>query len=115
MLLLEWSDTLLRFRVREVEDGVLQNIDFDDYDAIELIIRFADDKVLYVVWEPELEAEYSIVDFSLYSENTIKKVWNLTADIWWIKWNKRVRFNSKTLKWKVLPSVKVPKWVANVE
>ena len=40
-------------------------------------------------------------------------VGSLTADIWGIKGQKKVRFNQKTIKWKVLPSVKVPKWATN--
>ena len=116
MLLLEWSDALVRFKIQERESGVLNNIDFDDYDVIELIIKFADERILYVVWEPEEIVTYSIVDFSIYSEQTKGKAWNFVADIWGIKnWSKKLRFNKKTIKWKVLPSVKVPKWAMNVE
>lgn len=113
MLLLEGSDALLRFRVRERINGVLENIDFDDYDVIQLIIKFANDKILYVQWEPETEAVDSIVDFSIFSEQTTNRVGSLTADIWGIKGQKKVRFNQKTIKWKVLPSIKVPKWATN--
>lgn len=116
MQLLEGSDALLRFKVLVKEDWVLNNIDFDDYDLIELIIKFADDRYLTVIWQPEEIVTFSIVDFSIFSEQTKWKVGNLTADIWWIKWQKRIRFNKKTIKWKVLPSVKVPKqWAMNVE
>ena len=116
MLLLEWSDTLVRFKVLERQNWVLNNIDFDDYDTIQLIIKFADERVLYVVWEPEEIVTYSIVGFSIYSEQTKWKAWNFVADIWGIKnWSKKLRFNKKTIKWKVLPSVKVPKWVTNAE
>jgi hypothetical protein len=112
MELLEWSDSLVRFRILEKENWVFNNIDFDDYPLIELIIKFSDDKIVHFVWEIDNTTTYSVMKFNIFSEQTKWKVWSFTADIWWINGQKRIRFNKRTLKWKVLPSVKVPKWIA---
>lgn len=106
MQLLEWSDAQVRFKIKEVENNVAINIDLDDYDNILLVIKFSTWKITEFIgtkWDE------SIVTFDIYSENTKWKSWSLTADIWWVKWVKRVRFNAKTIKWKILPSIKVPR------
>lgn len=108
MKLLEGSDALLRFKIKQIQDWVVNRINFADYDAIQLVVKFADGRIVFFLWVPEDNLTYSICDFSIFSEFTKGKVGSCTADIRWIKGVKRVRFNSKTIKWKVLPSVKVP-------
>ena len=108
MLFREGSDAKLRIKLYDVQSGVILPVDLDDYDVIQLVIKFADEKLLTVIGEPEENETYSIVDFSVYSENTKGKVGKCIADVRGIKGSKQVRFNKKTLKGKVLSSVKVP-------
>lgn len=106
MQLLEWSDTRVRFKIREIEDNINYDLDLDDYTDYLLEIKFADDSILEIEWV--VDDETDTVYFDVFSEYTEWKAWSISADIWWKKWVKRVRFNPSTIKWKVLSSVYVP-------
>ena len=111
MQILEWSDTRVRFRINEIEDNVSSILDYDDFTKYLLEIKFADDTLLEVEWV--VDDETNTVYFDIYSENTEDKEWTFTADIWWTKDEKKVRFNPSTIKWKVLNSVNIPNGLQN--
>lgn len=106
MLLLEWSDTRVRFKIREIENNITYDLDYTDYTKYLLEIKFADDDILEVEWTVDNETQ--TVYFDIFGERTDGKEWSLTADIWGTKWVKKVRFNPTTIKGKVLNSVKIP-------
>lgn len=106
MQLLEWSDTRVRFKIREIENNINYDLDLDDYDEYKLEIKFADDSLLEIDWV--VDENEDLVYFDIFSEYTEGKAGSLTADIWGKKGVKRVRFNPSTIKWKVLSSVYVP-------
>lgn len=109
MQLLEWSDTRVRFKIKEIEDSITYDLDLTDYTEYKLEIRFADDSLLEVNWVVDSWTVY----FDIFWEYTDWKEGWLTADIWWIKGVKKVRFNPTTIKWKVLNSVVVPNVLQN--
>lgn len=109
MQLLEWSDTRVRFKIREVENNINYDLDLTEYTDYKLEIRFADDSLIEVNGVVDDWTVY----FDIFWEYTDKKEWSLTADIWGIKWAKRVRFNPTTIKGKVLNSVYVPDVLQN--
>lgn len=104
MQLLEWSDTRVRFKIREVENNINYDLDLTEYTGYKLEIQFADDSLL----EINGVVEEGTVYFDIYWEDTKGKEWNLIADIWGINGVKKVRFNPTTIKGKVLNSVYVP-------
>ena len=106
MQLLDWSDTRVSFKIREIENNISYDLDLDDYDTYKLEIRFADDSLLEINWV--VSNTDDLVYFDIFSEYTEGKAGSLTADIWGKKGVKRVRFNPSTIKWKVLSSVYVP-------
>lgn len=106
MQLLEWSDTRVRFKIREIENNINYDLDLDDYDNYKLEIQFADDSLREIDWV--VDSETSTVYFDIFWEYTEWKEWSLKADLWGVKWVKKVRFNPTTIKWKVLNSVFVP-------
>lgn len=107
----EWSDTRLWFKIKEIEDNVPSTLDYDEFDDYLLIFKFSDDSILEVKWE--VDDVNNRVNFDIFSENTDGKEWSFTADMWWIKWAKKVRFNTLTIKWKVLNSVSIPDVLQN--
>jgi len=111
MQILEWSDTRVRFKIKEIENNVTTDLDLDDYTKYLLEIRFADDSLLEVNWV--VDDDTDTVYFDIFSEYTDWKEWAFTADLWWTNWAKRVRFNPITIKWKVLNSVYIPDVVQN--
>ena len=50
MQILEWSDTRVRFKIREIENNINYDLDLDDYDEYKLEIKFADDSLLEIDW-----------------------------------------------------------------
>lgn len=111
MQLLEWSDTRVRFKIREVENNINYDLDLTDYSKYRLEIQFADDSLLEVEWVVDNDTD--TVYFDIFGEYTEWKEGNLTADIRGLKGAKRVRFNPSTIKWKVLNSVYVPNVLQN--
>lgn len=109
MQILEWSDTRVRFKIREIENGINYDLDLTEYTKYKLEIRFADDSLL----EVDGVVEDGTVYFDIFWEYTDWKEWSLTADIWGLKGVKKVRFNPATIKWKVLNSVAVPDVLQN--
>lgn len=109
MQLLEWSDTRVRFKIREVENNINYDLDLTEYTDYKLEIQFADDSLL----EINGVVEDGTVYFDIYWEDTKGKEWSLTADIWGINGVKKVRFNPTTIKGKVLNSVYVPDVLQN--
>jgi hypothetical protein len=109
MQLLEWSDTRVRFKIRERENNVVSDLDLSDYTAYKLEIKFADESLLEINWVVDDDTVY----FDIFGEYTDWREGNLTADIWGINWVKKVRFNPSTIKWKVLNSVVVPNVLQN--
>ena len=108
MQLLEWSDTRVRFRIKEVENNLASDLDLTEYSEYRLEIRFADDSVREIIWVVDNTTNPHSVYFDIFWEYTDWKEWSLTADIWGTKWVKKVRFNPNTIKGKVLNSVVVP-------
>ena len=47
------------------------------------------------------------------SEYTEWRSWPVKCDIWWVKGEQKTRFNWDTIRGEVLPSVKIPEWIAN--
>ena len=108
MQILEWSDTRVRFRINEIEDNISSSLDFDDFTDYLLEIKFADDTLLEVRGTVDKTTDPDTVYFDIFSEYTEDKEWTFTADIRWVKDEKKVRFNPTTIKWKVLNSVYIP-------
>lgn len=111
MQILEWSDTRVRFKIKEIQNNVVSDLDLDDYTKYLLEIRFSDDSLLEIEWV--VDDDTDTVYFDIYWERTDWKEWSLTADIRGTNWVKKVRFNPTTIKGKVLNSVKVPDVVQN--
>lgn len=111
MQLLEWSDTRVKFKIREIENNINYDLDLDDYDEYKLEIKFADDSLIEIDWV--VDTTDDLVYFDIFSEYTEWKAGSITADIWGVKWVKRVRFNPTTIKWKILSSVYVPNVLQN--
>ena len=109
MQLLEWSDTRVRFKIREVENNINYDLDLTEYTDYKLEIQFADDSLLEINGVVEDWTVY----FDIFWEYTEWKEWSLTADIWGINGVKKVRFNPTTIKGKVLNSVYVPDVLQN--
>lgn len=109
MQLLEWSDTRVRFKIKEIENNISSDLNLSDYTDYKLEIQFADDSLLEINWVVDDDTVY----FDIFWEDTDWKEWALTADIWGIKGVKKVRFNPTTIKWKVLNSVYVPNVLQN--
>ncbi len=111
MQLLEWSDTQLKFHITQTENNTTTDVDLTDYDKVLLIIRFPN-MIIEILWTVDNE-DTSYVIFDLLSEQTKGRAWWIVADIRWIQWAKRLRFNQNTIQWVILASVKVPQWVVN--
>lgn len=111
MQILEWSDTRVRFKIREVENNINYDLDLTDYTGYKLEIQFADDSLLEI--DGVVDSDTDTVYFDIFWEYTEWKEWSLTADIWGINGVKKVRFNPATIKWKVLNSVVVPNVLQN--
>ena len=109
MQLLEWSDTRVRFKIREIENNITYDFDLTEFTWYKLEIKFADDSLL----EIDGVVDNGTVYFDIFGEYTEWKEGNLTADIWGINGVKKVRFNPSTIKWKVLDSVYVPNVLQN--
>ncbi len=109
MQLLEWSDTRVRFKIKEIENNISSDLDLTDYTDYKLEIQFADDSLLEINWVVDMNTVY----FDIFGEYTDWKEWNLTADIRGLNGVKKVRFNPATIKWKVLNSVVVPDVLQN--
>ena len=109
MQILEWSDTRVRFKIKEIENNISYDLDLTDYTDYRLEIKFADDSLLEINWVVDDDTVY----FDIFWEYTDWKEWNLTADIWGINWVKKIRFNPTTIKGKVLNSVVVPNVLQN--
>lgn len=108
MQLLEWSDTRVRFKIREIENNITYDFDLTEFTWYKLEIRFSDDSVKEFNWVVDSWTLY----FDIFWEFTEWKAWAIKADIWGVKNLKKVRFNPITIKGKVLPSVYVPKNVS---
>lgn len=104
MQILEWSDTRVRFKVKEIEDNTASDLDLTSFTGYKLEIRFSDDSLYEVNWVVDNWTIY----FDIYWEYTEWKRGSLKADIWGVKDLKKVRFNPSTIRGKVLPSVTVP-------
>ena len=109
MQLPEWSDTRVRFKIREVENNINYDLDLTEYTWYKLEIQFADDSLI----EINGVVDDGTVYFDIFGEYTEWKEGALTADIWGINGVKKVRFNPSTIKWKVLNSVYVPNVLQN--
>lgn len=106
MQILEWSDTRVSFKIREIINKVSTDLDLDTFDKYKLEIKFADDSLIEIDWE--IDPNEDKVNFDIFSEFTNGKEWAFTADVWGVTGVKRVRFNPTTIKWKILNSVYVP-------
>lgn len=104
MQILEWSDTRVRFKVKEIENNTTSDLDLTSFTGYKLEIRFSDDSLYEVNWVVDSWTIY----FDIYWEYTEWKTGSLKADIWGVKDLKKVRFNPSTIRGKVLPSVTVP-------
>ena len=105
MQILEWSDTRVRFKIREIENNITYDFDLTEFTWYKLEIRFSDDSVKEFNWVVDSWTLY----FDIFWEFTEWKSGGIKADIRGVKNLKKVRFNPITIKGKVLPSVYVPK------
>ena len=105
MQILEWSDTRVRFRIRETENNITYDFDLTEFTWYKLEIRFSDDSLIEVNGVVDNGTLY----FDIFWEYTEWKSGSIKADIWGVKNLKKVRFNPITIKGKVLSSVYVPK------
>lgn len=104
MQILEWSDTRVRFKIKEIENNITYDFDLTEFTWYKLEIRFSDDSLL----EIDGVVDDWTIYFDIFSEYTDWKEWAFAADIWGVKWVKKVRFNPSTIKGKVLDSVYIP-------
>lgn len=109
MQILEWSDTRVRFKIRETENNITYDFDLTEFTDYKLEIKFADDSLIEIDWVVE---DWTIY-FDIFWEYTDWKEWAFVADIWGINGVKKVRFNPTTIKGKVLNSVYVPNVLQN--
>ena len=110
MFIPEWSDTQFRFHITEHSSCWEESeVDLSNYDKLILTIKYSDWSIVDYLWEVD-ETKNSIVVFDILSEATVWRVWEIKADVWWLKDNQKHRFNEETIKWKVLNSLKVPEW-----
>ena len=116
MILLEWSDTQLKFKITETEDWTTTDVDLSQYDKIILTMKYKNGIVDYewdVVSETVWQTTKTYVVFELLSESTAWRRWAISCDIWWVAWDSKIRFNEETIKWQILPSIKIPEWTAS--
>lgn len=115
MRILEGSDTQLKFHIteKEYENGVVvaeNDVDLTAYDKIVLVIKWFDGVEEYDGtidnWQGGDGNAYVI--FDLFSEDTKDKSGNAQADIWGLKNEQKVRFNSFTINGEVLHSIIIP-------
>ena len=106
MQILEWSDTRVRFKVREVEDNLTSDLDLWEFTEYRLEIQFSDDTIKEFIGA--IDTAMNEIVFDIFWEDTANKEWSFKYDVWGIKWAKKVRFNSDTKKWKILNSVTIP-------
>ena len=113
MKILEGSDTQLLFHITQTEDWLTTDVDLTQYQKVLLEIRYITGvvEILGTVWQGEWEHSY--VTFDILSEGTQGKVWKVSCDIWGVKNESRIRFNSNTIQGEVLSSIKVPEWNAD--
>ena len=111
MKILEWSDTLLTFKITQTELNTTTDVDLTEYDKVVLTIS-----MWWIVsdieWDINLE-DTSKITFDLVSEQTKWRCWSIQADIWWLKDAKKLRFNQNTIQWTILHSIKVPEWTVS--
>lgn len=118
MFILEGSDTLFTFHITEhTKSWEVNEVDLTVYDKILLEVRYSD-WIREYEWSLDNEENQSnnstsYVSFEIYGEYTTGRAWPVKCDIWWVKNAQKVRFNWDTIQWEVLPSVKVPEWIAN--
>ena len=118
MLVLEGSDTQFTFHVTEkTKSWQVNDVDLTVYDKILLEVRYVNWVVEYE-WSLENEEntannKHSYVKFDIMSEYTEWRSWPVKCDIWWVKGEQKTRFNWDTIRGEVLPSVKIPEWIAN--
>lgn len=112
MKILEGSDTQLMFHITQTEEWLTTDVDLTQYTKVILTIR-------YITWIVEVEWvvgqwewEHAFVTFDILSESTQWKAWKVSCDIWGVKNESRIRFNSNTIQGEVLSSIKVPEWIA---
>lgn len=111
MLLLEWSDYRVRFKIKEKENWISYDMDLTEFTDYVMEIQFSDDSIQEIKWT----IVWTTIAFDIFWEYTENKEWSFKADIWWLKELKKVRFNEKTIKWKILDSVTVPEWITDAE
>ena len=107
----EGSDTQFTFHITETEDWQTTDLDLTNFDKIVLSIKYVN-SISEVEWTIK-DNTTSYVIFDILSEATIWKVGWVNFDIWGVKWTTKIRFNSETMEWQILPSIKIPQWVAN--
>lgn len=88
------------------------DVDLTDYDKVILTIKYSDWNIVDIEWEIDQEHKY-IVTFDILSESTAWRVGKFKAEIWWISWAEKHRFNEETIIWEVLDSLKIPEWIVS--
>lgn len=104
MILLEGSDTQIKFKIQEIEGSVKSDLNLTQYDKFLWVLAFVDESQLELVGK----VENGVVVFDIFGENTLWKAGTLKMDIRGLKEMKKVRFNAKTIKGKILSSIKMP-------
>ena len=111
MKILEGSDTQLLFHITQTEEGTTTDVDLTQYSKVILMMRYSDG-VVDIEWVVGEWNQNSYVTFDILSESSKGRAGKVSCDIWGIKSEKKIRFNSNTIQWEVLSSIKVPEWIA---
>lgn len=106
----EGSDTELIFHVTE-ETSCWEETDIDlsVYNSVVLKIKYANWEIVNYTGSVNQEHNY-LVTFTILWESSVWRAWEFKAEIWWIKWAEKHRFNKNTFVWDVLASIEIPEW-----
>ena len=109
----EGSDTQLRFHIsEETTCGEETDIDLTEYDKVVLTVKFWNGDTIDIEWTVNTETIWD-VSFDILSEQTVWKTWVFKAEVWWIAWAEKHRFNQATINWDVLASLRIPQWIVS--
>lgn len=105
----EGSDTQLIFHVTEETSCWEEtNVDLTAYTSVVLKIKYWVNVVEYQ-WTVDQTNKF-LVTFDILWESTTWRAGEFKAEIWWINWAQKHRFNKNTIVWDVLASIDIPVW-----
>lgn len=109
----EGSDTQLRFHISE-ETTCWEETDIDltEYDKVALTVKFWNGDTIDIEGTVDTETTWN-VSFDILSEQTAGRTWVFKAEVWWIAWAEKHRFNQATINGDVLASLRIPQWIVS--